>query len=193
MVKGRNRKGQLRAIHAKGLYRRTGRLRNTIHNKKLNNTNRSTHIRFNTGIILNKFKIKNPKIPLSKISKEILINTILTGLATVIANPAPLVFYQIYKKGMFSYKIWKRVQESDYMRIIKELSKIGVNKALDNHTEHLANLFTIEAKQTGCFKEVAKKTGTSEKLPFILFHSTLKKGLTKGTDSLADFVVEGML
>ncbi len=193
MVKGHNKKGQLRAIHAKDPYvRRIGINPSDLRENNPSRYNEhSSHI--NPSRMLRLIRKKIPKVPISKISHELLINTILTGLSTTIANPAPILIYQIYKKGMFSYKILKKIQKCNFINNIKSLSKMGVHRLTDKYIDAIVNETTLKAKETGYFREISQRTGMHESVSTLFFHSSMKKGLGEDADSLTDFVVEGML
>jgi len=179
------------AIHAKGHYVRKGRrLSSIILQDERSGSRKISHIKvFGTA----KKRYNIPKIPISKIASEILINGILTVLSTAIANPAPIIFYQIYKKGMFSYKILKKINESDFIRTVKNLSKMSIHRITDNYIDGMASDIALRTRETGYFKEISQNIGVSERVVFILFDSTLNKGLSQGSDSLTDFVVEGVM
>ena len=191
MVRGHNRKGQLRAIHAKGHYVRKTSSNDLKLNSRTRSTSHSSHISKSRMVRFLKNRI--PKVSISKISRDLIINTILTGLSTAIANPAPILIYQIYKKGMYSYKIWKKIQNSNFINNAKTVSKIGVHRFTDKYMDSIAIETTMKAKETGYFKDISQHTGIHENVSALFFHSSMKKGLRDGVDSLTDFVVEGVL
>lgn len=133
------------------------------------------------------------KTPIERIGRGVLINFILGAVSTAIANPAPVLIYHIYKKANYAYKIYQKIHNSEKGKLYEELVKKSVRNVTNLYPDTLAEMTTESAKDSGYFKEISKYTSQNEEIVSRMFSSTLQKGLRNGTDSLTDFVVEGML
>ena len=142
---------------------------------------------------LNRKTVQYLKTPIERIGRDVLINFILGAVSTAIANPAPVLIYHIYKKANYSYKIYQKIHNTKKGKLYEELIKKSVKNVTNVFPDALAEMTTESAKDSGYFKEISKCTGQNEETISTMFSSTLQKGLRNGTDSLTDFVVEGML
>ena len=95
VVKGRNPKEQLRAIFAKGTSVPKGRV---ISIKDINSESTIRFVVKPKKSLKGKI-VKNLKTPIERIGRGLLINLILGAVSITIANPAPVLIYQIYKKN----------------------------------------------------------------------------------------------
>ena len=134
------------------------------------------------------------QIPFSKVSREVFIQLALTGLSGAIANPAPLIFYQIPKKGFLTYKIIENYKKRNQVReLAKMYAKSEINNIAEKKTSEISKEITQSAQETGLFRAISSRTFVDEKYVGLLFQNTVNQIMDNKATQLTDFAVEAVL
>jgi len=134
------------------------------------------------------------QIPFSKVSREVFIQLALTGLSGAVANPAPLIFYQILKKGLLTYKIVENYKKRNQVReMVKMYAKSEINNITEKKTSEISKEITQSAQETGLFRAISSRTFVDEKYVGLLFQNTVNQITDNKATQLTDFAVEAVL